>query len=137
MIHQLLIDRDTITDVTVLSTFGQETGTRKMQICLSNSFGATREENARYTVKAVRGLMNGIDIDGYYMIDLTAVDSLSEALGGITVTVPDDMTQVNPLWHEGAVITVSGEEAVSFVRARKIAGEGTNEERMNRQSLFT
>ncbi len=136
VIHQLLIDRDTITDVTVLSSFGQETGTRKMQICLSNSYGANRDENARYTMKAVRGLMNDIDIDGYYMIDLAAVDLLSEALGGITVTVPDDMTQVNPLWHKGAVITVSGQEAVSFVQARKNAGDGTNEARMNRQSLF-
>ena len=136
VIHQLLIDRDTITDVTILSTFGQETGTRRMQICLAHSYGASKDENARYTVKAVRALMNDIDIDEYYMMDLTAVAALSEALGGITVTVPDDMTAVNPLWRKGEVIALSGEEAVDFVRARKLAGEGTNDERMNRQSLF-
>ena len=135
-IHQLQIDRDAMTAVSVLSVYGQETGTRVMQICLAHSYGANREENARYTLKAVRGLMNGIDIDDYYMLDYGAVPVLNDALGGISVTVPDDMTSVNPLWSKDSVVTLAGDEAETFVRTRKTIGEGTNEERMRRQNTF-
>ena len=135
-IRQLQIDRDTMAEATVLSVFGQETGTRIMQICLSHAFGANKEENASYTVRAVRGLMNELEIDGYYMLDYGAINILNEALGGLTVTVPDDMTSVNPLWEKGSAVTLSGGEAETFVRTRKTVGEGTNEERMRRQNEF-
>ena len=135
-IHQLQIDRDAMTEVSVLGVYGQETGTRVMQICLAHSYGANGEENARYTVKAVRGLMGGIDIDDYYMLDYGAVPVLNDALGGVTVTVPDDMTSVNPRWAKGSVVTLAGDEAETFVRTRKTVGEGTNEERMRRQNAF-
>ena len=136
-ISQLEIDRDTMTDVTVLSVFGKETGTRIMQICLAHSYGANQEENARYTVRAVRGLMNSIEIDGYYMVDYTAIPALNDALGGVAVTVPDDMTSVNPLWTQGSRIRLKGGEAEAFVRSRRTVGEGTNAERMIRQREFT
>lgn len=135
-IRQLQIDRDAMTEVTVLSVYGRESGTREMQICLAHSFGANRQENARYTVRAVRGLLNGLEIDGYYMLDYGAVASLNDALGGVTVTVPDDMTAVNPAWEKGSQVTLKGSEAETFVRARKTVGEGTNEERMRRQKEF-
>ncbi len=135
-IHQLQIDRDAMTDVTILSVYGRETGTRVMQVCLSHSYGANKEENARYTLRAVRGLLNDIEIDGYYMVDYSAVNTLNEALGGVTVTVPADMTSVNPLWSQGAEITLSGGEAETFVRTRMTVGHGTNRERMSRQNAF-
>ena len=135
-IHQLQIDRDTMTDVTVLSVYGRETGTRVMQICLSHSYGANKNENAKYTMTAVRHLMNDLEIAGYYMVDYSAVSELNDALGGIEVTVPDDMTSVNPLWEKGKKITLKGSEAELFVRTRQTVGKGTNEERMGRQNEF-
>ena len=135
-IQQLQIDRDSIAEVTVLSVYGEETGVRRMQICLAHSYGANREENAQYTVKAVRRLMNDLEIDDYYMIDYGAVSALNDALGGVTVTIPDDMTPVNPLWTAGSAVTLHGTEAETFVRARRSVGEGTNVERMRRQNEF-
>ena len=135
-IHQLQIDRDTMAEVTVLSVYGQETGSRVMQICLSHGYGANPEENARYTLRAVRKLMDGLEIDGYYMIDYNEVALLNDLLGGVEVTVPDDMTSVNPLWKKGSEITLHGKEAEQFVRTRQTVGEGTNQERMRRQNAF-
>ena len=57
VIHQLQIDRDTMTDVAVLGMFGNEVGTRILQICLSHGFGKTPEDNAKYTMQAVRNLL--------------------------------------------------------------------------------
>ena len=135
-IHQLQIDRDTMAEVTVLSVYGQETGDRLMQICLSHSYGASKEDNARHTVKAVQRLMNDLQIDGYYMVDYSAVPVFNDALGGVTVTVPDDMTAVNPLWEAGSSVTLQGDDAEAFVRARQTVGAGTNAGRMRRQSEY-
>lgn len=135
-IHQLQIDRNTITDVAVLGVFGNETGTRKLQICLAHSFGETPQDNAKYTIRAVQNLLEGIEIDGYYMVNYTAVPIINDALGGVTVTIPDDMTNENPSWIPGTNVTLHGEEAETFVRARKSVAGGTNKERMVRQNEY-
>ena len=135
-IHQLQIDRDTMTEVVTLGVFGNEVGTRVMQICLSHAFGASPEDNARYTIRAVQNLLGGIDIDGYYMVDYSAVPVLNDALGGVTVKMEYDMTSVNPEWTKGKTVTLHGDEAETFVRTRKTIGEGTNRERMDRQNEF-
>ena len=135
-IHRLQIDRDAMTDVTVLSVYGQETGTRVMQVCLSHSYGATKDDNARYTVRAVKNLLDNQDIHNWYMVDYTAVSILADLLGGIQVTVPQDMTSIDPGWTAGAEIVLQGKMAERFVRERKTIGDGTNEERMKRQLVF-
>ena len=135
-IHQLQIDRDTMTEVDILGVFGNEVGTRILQICLAHSFGSTPADNAKYTVKAVQNLLDGIEIDGYYMVDYTAVPVLNDALGGVTVNVEFDMTSVNPAWTKGSTVTLHGKEAETFVRSRMTIGAGTNEERMVRQNEF-
>ena len=136
-IHQLQIDRDAMAEATVLSVYGRETGTRVMQICLAHSYGANKAENARYTQRAVQNLLGGeIQITGYYMVDYSAVSVLNDLLDGVTVVVPDDMTSVDPAWTLGSTVTLTGSQAETFVRARKSVGEGTNLERMGRQSEF-
>lgn len=135
-IRQLQIDRDTMAEMTILSIYGKETGTRVQQICLAHNYGANSHENARYTIKSVRNLMDDIEIDGYYMMNYSGVAILNDTLGGVTVTIPDDLTSVNPLWEKGITITLKGTEAETFVRTRQSIGAGTNRERMQRQNEF-
>ena len=135
-IHQLQIDRDTMAEVMVLGVYGNETGTRELQICLAHSFGARPEDNARYTVRAVRTLLNDLEIDGYYMVDYGAVPVLTDLVEGVPVTIAEDMTPINPEWYKGHTITLKGKDAETFVRTRKSIGSGTNAERMNRQAVY-
>ncbi len=135
-VYQLQIDRDTMAEVTVLGVYGNETGTRELQICLAHSYGARPEDNADYTVRAVKKLLNGLEIDGYYMVDYSSVPVLTDLLDGVPVTIEEDMTGVNPEWHRGHTITLRGKDAETFVRTRKTIGSGTNAERMNRQAAY-
>ena len=125
-----------MTEVDILGVFGNEVGTRILQICLAHSFGATPADNAKYTVRAVQNLLGGLAIDGYYMIDYSSVPVINDALGGVPVDIAFDMTSVNPAWTEGSTVTLRGQEAEAFVWARKTVGAGTNEERMIRQNEF-
>ena len=135
-VHQLQIDRDTMAEVTVLGVYGNVTGTRELQICLAHNYGARPEEQAGYTVEAVSRVLNGFEIDGYCMFGYGAVPDLNDLLGGIPVTVPEDMTSVNPEWVAGRTLTLKGQEAETFVRTRKTIGSGSNQERMTRQAVY-
>ncbi len=135
-IHQLQIDRDTMCEIDILGVFGNEAGQRTAQICLAHRYGATAKDNAKYTLRAVERLLDGVQIDGYYMMDYGAIGELNDALGGITVNVDFDMTNVNALWTAGSRVTLHGKEAEDFVRSRMTVGEGTNVERMARQNEF-
>ncbi|MBQ9210446.1 MAG: LCP family protein [Clostridia bacterium] len=135
-IYRFQIERDTMAEVDILGVFGNEVGTRILQICLAHSFGATPADNAKYTVRAVQNLLGGLEIDGYYMVDYTSVPVLNDALGGVTVHLDFDMTSVHPEWTLGSTVTLQGKEAEDFVRARMTVGAGTNEERMVRQNEF-
>ena len=135
-IHQLQLERDTMAEIDILGIFGNEVGTRTEQLCLAHSFGATPEDNAKYTMRAVERLLDGMEIDGYYMIDYSAMGTLNDALGGVKVKVEFDMTSMNPAWTKGSTVTLKGKEAEQFVRSRMTIGAGTNEERMVRQNEF-
>ena len=135
-IHQLQLDRDTMAEIDILGIFGNEVGTRREQLCLAHSFGKTPEDNAKYTIRAVERLLDGLEIEAYYMIDYSAMAALNDALGGVKVKIAFDMEHLHPTWTKGSTVTLKGKEAEDFVRARMSVGSGTNEERMERQNEF-
>lgn len=135
-VHQLHIERDTITNVVVLGLTGKEVGTRRMQICLSHGFGATPESNCVYTLRAVGNLLQGTEIDLYYAVDMRAIDRLNDALGGVTVPIEDDFSAFDPAMVQGTTMTLQGKQAELYVRSRREIGDGTNESRMRRQQCF-
>ncbi len=70
------------------------------------------------------------------MVDYSAGPAGTDALDGVTVTIPEDMTSVNPEWITGNTVTLRGQDAETFVRTRKTVGEGSNKERMTRQGIY-
>jgi polyisoprenyl-teichoic acid--peptidoglycan teichoic acid transferase len=135
-ITPIQIDRDTMAEITILGVLGDKTGTRVVQICLSHGFGDGKEQSCLLTKQAVSGLLNGIDIDFYIAMDMDGIPALNDALDGITVTLEDDFTALDPTMVNGATLTLHGMQAEYFVRGRMNIGVGTNEARMVRQQVF-
>lgn len=136
IVSMLQIDRDTMTDVRVYGPFGDYTGIRETQICLSHAYGATAEEDCENTVWAVSRLLGGIPIDGYIALDMSGINALNDALGGVTVTLEEDFSALDPEMTKGATLTLHGMQAETFVRSRMDVGDGTNASRMQRQRTF-
>lgn len=130
------IDRDTVTDVKVYSPFGRSAGVNRMQICLSHAFSSSNEQNSSNTIWAVERLMQGIEVDQYLMMDMTGIAMLNDALGGVTVTLEDDFSHLDPAMIRGAQITLKGKQAEYFVRSRQEVGDQSNRQRMDRQRAF-
>lgn len=135
-VHQLQIDRDTMTAVETLGVLGNPVGTKEMQICLAHAFGATPEANCQSVKNAVENLLEGIEIDFYLSMSMDSIGRLNDALGGVTVTLDEDLTVLDEQMKAGATLTLNGEQAELLLRGRRQVGDGTNQSRMRRQRLF-
>ena len=69
-------------------------------------------------------------------LDMGGITALNDALGGVTVTLEDDFSALDPEMRKGATITLRGRQAEYFVRGRMNVGDGTNASRMRRQQAF-
>lgn len=135
-ISQIQIDRDTMTPITVLGIMGNKSGVRTAQISLSHGFGDGLVQSCELTAEAVSNLFFGIPIDYYVAMNLDGIPVMNDLLGGITVTLEDDFTALDPAMTKGSTLTLSGSQAEHFVRGRMDIGTGTNEARMERQELY-
>lgn len=135
-VSRIQIDRDSMTQLTVLGVLGNVTGTRMAQICLAHGFGDGAHESCRLTVQAVKNLLGDIDIDRYASFNLGSISILNDWLGGVEVQILDDFSQLDPTMIMGTTVKLSGNQAEYFVRSRMNVGRGSNAERMVRQRQY-
>ncbi len=135
-VSRIQIDRDTMTQLTVLGVLGNVTGTRMAQISLAHGFGDGGHESSKLTAQAVKNLLGDIDINLYASLNLDAISTLNDWLGGVTVTIADDFSQVDPAMVRGSTIRLLGPQAEYFVRSRMSVGDGSNAQRMIRQRQY-
>jgi len=135
-IAQIEIDRDTMTPITVLGTEGVKLGYRTMQIALSHGFGDGKEQSCGFTVEAVSNLLYNVPIKYYAAMNMDGISVMNDILGGVTVTLEDDFSHLDPAMTKGTTLTLVGEQAEIFVRSRMSVGVGTNEARMTRQRQY-
>ena len=135
-IHQLQIDRDSITDVPIVGVLGNDAGTRRMQVGLSHAYGGSEEDRCKHTLQAVANLLGGETAQHYMSAMINDIGVLNRVLGGITVTIPEDYSEQDPAMVRGAVLTLTDKQAEVLVRSRMTVGDGTNAARMERQRSF-
>ena len=64
-----------------------------------------------------------------------SVKVLNDAVGGVNVLVSDDFSEVDPSIVQGEMI-LRGDQALTFIRARKDVGTQLNVSRMERQQVY-
>lgn len=132
-IKMISISRDTMTQIKTFDYKGNYLGKSKNHLGLAYSFG-----DGKVTMLSVHGgcclqpvLWNAVN--GYVALNMNAVAMINDAVGGVTVTVPEDMTQVDPSFAEGAAVTLTGDQALKFTRYRDTEKDFSNNSRMERQ----
>ena len=132
----LSIDRNTITAVKSLDNDGPYLDTTDIQISLAHAMGFDQQVRAENTVDAVSHLLGDQTIDGYAMVNMGAIQVVNDMVGGVTVTIEDDFSDVDPSMKKGETVTLMGEQAEKYVRSRKEISDGSNQNRMSRQSTY-
>lgn len=131
------IPRDTITEIEVFSMSGNSMGLSEDHISLAYGFGDGKHESCELSKSAVSRLFYDIPIQGYCSISLDALPLLTETVGEVEVTVPNDsLEKVNPDYKKGAVVTLNKDNTEQFVRYRDIETTQSALSRMERQEAF-
>ncbi len=132
----LHINRDTMAEMNILGIAGKEVGTITQQIALAHTYGNGQNVSCRNTAKAVSNLLNGIEITHYVSVTMDAVPAYNDLVGGVTVEVLDDFTNIDSALIKGEKVTLKGEQALTYVRNRYGLENSTNSNRMVRQRQY-
>ncbi len=130
------INRDTIAEIPVLGITGEKAGTTTGQLALAHTYGNGLELSCKNTVKAVSNFLYQVEIDNYLSMNMDAIASLNDVVGGVEVEILDDFSEIDPALIEGETILLSGKQALTYVRGRSGVGDQTNISRMSRQRQY-
>lgn len=130
------INRDTMAQMNVLGVAGEKVDSVCQQLALSHTYGNGREVSCRNTADAVSELLLDTPIKHYVSVTMDSVPAVNDAVGGVTLTVLDDFSAVDPSLVKGKTITLTGKQALTYVRARSGMEEATNTARMDRQKQY-
>ena len=125
-----------MTDVPMLGATGDYIGLTTEQITYAHSYGDGLEKSCENTALAVSRLLYGMKIDNYLSLTMGGITALNDTVGGVTVTIEDDFSGVDDTLIKGETVTLVGEHAVNFVRARYSLKDDTNVSRMRRQATY-
>ncbi len=130
------INRDTMANIRMLDVNGNPYNSFEGQLALSHTYGSGREDSCENTVWSVSEYLYGLQIDHYASISMDAVAVLNDKIGGVTLTVSDDMTAVDETLVQGETVTLRGVHALNYIRSRQGLVNSTNLERMKRQRQY-
>ncbi len=100
---------------------------------------ANRDGGPALTAESVSDLLGGVAIDRYVRINVQGVEKLIDALGGVTVNVPEDMKYQDDSQHlyinlKAGEQALNGNQALQFLRFRYDAQGDIG--RIQRQQMF-
>lgn len=130
------INRDTMAEIEVLGLAGNKVGTVNSQIALAHTYGKGGSISNANTAKAVSKLLKDIKVNHYMSVTLDAVPIMNDLVGGVTVEVLDDFTDADMGLVKGETVTLTSEQALTYIRERQGTGEKTNVSRMKRQKQY-
>lgn len=131
----LSINRDSMIEIPVLTETGKIDGTYFGQAGYAHTYGTGMEDSCENTRMAISNFLYGIQIDHYVALSMDAIGILNDAVGGVTVTIEDDFTHIDPEMVKGKV-KLTGKQAVTFVQSRMNVGDTLNLSRIRRQQEY-
>ena len=131
----LYLNRDTMVDMDVLGLNGELIGTDYGQLALAHTYGTGMEDSCVNVKNTLMNFMHGLNIDYFVSMGMDAIPILNDAVGGVTVTVTEDFSEVNPTITMGQ-LTLRGDQVLDYVQTRKGVGDQKNVTRMQRQREY-
>ena len=130
------INRDTMVDVNVLGVAGNRVDTVRQQIALAHTYGNGKDVSCRNTADSVSSLLFGMKVNHYISVTMDSVVVMNDLVGGVEVEILDDFSGIDDTLIRGETVTLTGEQALTYVRSRQGLEDSTNSARMQRQKQY-
>ena len=134
----IAINRNTMTDIDVYNEEGVYVGTGEAQICLQHGFGDGLDQSCQRTVNTVKNLFHELPIAGYISINMGAIPTVNDTVGGVTLKVKYDLPAAGQYrsLRKGDTVTLSGDDAYWYTQHRDINDDFSANERLERQLQY-
>lgn len=129
----LSVPRDTMTDVDIYDHLDLYRYSAYMQVAMQYAHGSSPARGCYITKKTLSRMLYGMRIDGCLSLEMDGISVITDMMGGITLTMPEDYSDVDPAYTKGATITLNGDEMEHFIRYRQLE-HGQSVIRMDRQN---
>ena len=131
------VNRDTMVDI-IMVGLGENGGDliTTAEIAVQHGFGDGLEQSCELTRDAVSKLFYDLPIHGYVSFNMGGLADLSDAIGGVELTVLEDLSKVNKQWVEGAEVVLQGKDTYDYVHYRDITKFESARGRLARQKQF-
>lgn len=130
------IPRNAMVDLEIYNKEKECIDTIYNQICLQYGYAGGGDLGLQKMKESVSSLFFDLPIHGSCAVSFNAISVVTDGLGGITVTVPDDMTAYNKNYSAGSTVTLNGKNVVPYLRYRDNTELGSPTTRLTRQKEF-
>lgn len=130
------INRNTMTDIDIYDEKGAFVTTTKAQIAVQHGFGDGMEVSCEYQKKAVENLFYGLPVHGYAAVNMNAIATINDAVGGVEVTVLEDLTKKDKSLVKDTKVHLMGKSAFWYVQYRDTTAFGSADMRLARQKQY-
>ena len=147
-ISLLAINRNTMSEIDVYEPDGTYVGKQVRQICLAHGFGNGLAQSCERQVSAVSDLLYDLPIGAYVSLNMGAIPTINDAIGGVTLTALQDVpynqyadktSKNNPVIgtiKEGEEVTLDGPKSFAYTRWRDTKVDFSADMRLNRQKQY-
>lgn len=130
------ISRDTMVNIDIFDQSFQKIMTTEAQLALQYAYGDGKKRSCRMVADRVTEILEGVSINRYLSLTIDGMIVAADAVGGVTMTIPEDYTWIDPLFEKDAVVTLDGNLTEKYVRSRDMEQLDSNNQRMERQSQY-
>ena len=109
-------------DVKIYGIDGDYMATETAQIATQYAYGDGEKRSCQLTREAVSNLLYDIPIHDYLSLNMSGIVPIVDQIGGVTMTVPEDYTAIDPVFVQGSTITLNGELTEKYIRSRDTSG---------------
>lgn len=130
------INRNTMTELDVYDLSGNYLKSIDGQLALQYAYNIGGESSCWAVKKTVGELLYGLEIDGWFAMDVSGIPKINDALGGVDVEMKEDYSYIDPSFVEGTTVHLEGNLAQKFVQYRDTSEFNSVEDRMHRQTDY-
>ncbi len=130
------INRNTMTDVEIYDEYGNFVNIYPAQIAVQHGFGDGVEGSCELEKRAVSNLFYQLPIHGYAAINMSAIATINDAVGGVDVTPDQDFATKDYTFTAGETVHLDGDAAFAFLRGRDTSQVGSADRRLARQKKY-
>ncbi len=130
------INRNTMTDVDIFDEYGNYVTTTTAQIAVQHGFGDGVEGSCELQKQAVSKLFYSLPIHGYAAVNMSAIPTMNDAVGGVDVTPRYSFSAGDYDFVEGETVRLDGNMAYEYLCNRDTKKAGSSDQRLQRQKDY-